>query len=125
MPRGNTGNLVRNEDLTPEERRNSASKAGKASVKARQKKKQLKEAIELCLECKYEDKDSGKKVSGTDAMARAAVKAAIQGDWKAWELVRDTTGQKPVERVAVAEVPAETIDEIEALVFGDGGGDDD
>lgn len=126
MPRGNTGNLVRNEDLTPEERRNSASKAGKASVKARRKKKQLKEAIELCLECKYEDKDSGKKVSGTDAMARVAVKAAIQGDWKAWELVRDTTGQKPVERIAVAEVPAETIDEIEALVFGDGGsGDDD
>lgn len=124
MPRGNTGNLIKNEQLTPEERRNNASKAGKASVKARQKKKLLKEALEVCLECEYEDKDGGKKASGTEAMARVAVKAAVQGDWKAWELVRDTIGQKPVERVAVAEVPLETIDEIETLVFGSGGDGD-
>lgn len=127
MPSGNIDNLVKNEDRTPEERRENASKAGKASVEARRKKKQLREALEILLERNY-GKKGGEQMTGTEAMAYAAVMGAMRGDWKAWELVRDTTGQKPVERVVTAEVPADVIDEIEELVFGrgeDGGEDGD
>ena len=47
-----------------------------------------------------------------------AFQAALKGDWKAWELVRDTAGQKPVERVMVADVEPSVIAEVEAMVNG-------
>ena len=31
-------------------------------------------------------------------MALSAFEGALRGDWKAWELVRDTAGQKPKEK---------------------------
>lgn len=45
----NEKNLIRNEDLTPEQRRENASKAGKASAEARRKRKAMKEQAELLL----------------------------------------------------------------------------
>ena len=51
-------------------------------------------------------------------MAAKAFQAALKGDWKAWELVRDTAGQKPVERVMVADVEPSVIAEVEAMVNG-------
>ena len=57
-------------------------------------------------------------VMQTEAMAAKAFQAALKGDWKAWELVRDTAGQKPVERVMVADVEASVIAEVEAMVNG-------
>ena len=44
---------------------------------------------------------------------------AVKGDWKTWELVRDTAGQKPVERVMVADVEPSVIAEVEAMVKGE------
>ena len=43
---------------------------------------------------------------------------ALNGDLKAWELVRDTAGQKPVERVMIADVEPSVIAEVEAMVNG-------
>lgn len=45
----NEQNLIRNEDLTPSQRRENASKAGKASVKAKKKRKAMKEQMEMLL----------------------------------------------------------------------------
>lgn len=45
----NEKNLIKNEDLTPEQRRENASKAGKASAEARRKRKVMKEQAELLL----------------------------------------------------------------------------
>ena len=42
-------NLIRNEDLTPEQRRENARKAGIASGKARKKRKAMKEQMEMLL----------------------------------------------------------------------------
>ena len=43
-----------------------------------------------------------------------------RGDLKAFELIRDTIGEKPVERVAVSDVPAETMEAVEKLMLGGG-----
>ena len=51
-------------------------------------------------------------------MAAKAFQAALKGDWKAWELVRDTSGQKPVDKVMVADVEPSIIAEVEAMVKG-------
>lgn len=37
-------------------------------------------------------------------MAFVAFQKALKGDWKAWELVRDTAGQKPKEKETPATV---------------------
>lgn len=48
-PRGNPNNLVDNSQLTPEYRKERASKAGKASVEAKRKKKLLSTVIQELL----------------------------------------------------------------------------
>ncbi|MBQ8824199.1 MAG: hypothetical protein IJZ64_03105 [Ruminococcus sp.] len=48
----NDENLVKAEDLTPRERRENASKAGKASAAARRRKKDMKAKMKLLLSLK-------------------------------------------------------------------------
>lgn len=43
MGKGNISNLVNNADLTPEQRKESASRAGKASVEAKRRRKSMRE----------------------------------------------------------------------------------
>jgi hypothetical protein len=65
----------------------------------------------------------GNKASGAEALASTLFKKALAGDLKAFELVRDTAGQKPVERVMLAEVDQKTINEVEAMVLGEDNAD--
>ena len=106
------------DELTAEEQRKIASNGGKASVESRRKKKQLKELLDVLLERPAGRDTDGNQVNSSEVMAITAIKAAMNGDWKAWELVRDTAGQKPVEKVMVADVDADVIDEIEKEVLG-------
>ena len=103
--------------LTESEQREISQKGGRASGEARQAKKSLREAMQILMDADLTGKD-GKTMTGTEAMAAKAFQAALKGDWKAWELVRDTAGQKPVERVMVADVEASVIAEVEAMVNG-------
>ena len=73
-------------------------KGGIASGEARKAKKSLREAMQALMDADLTGKD-GKTMTGTEAMAAKAFQAALKGDWKAWELVRDTAGQKPVDKV--------------------------
>ena len=52
----NNGNLIKNEDLTPSERRESASRAGKASGKARKEKADLKKRLQLLMQMEADPK---------------------------------------------------------------------
>lgn len=113
---GNIDNLLKPDDLTPEERRENASKAGKASVEARREKKRLRECLDVFLSAEYGKE--GNRLNGREAMAFSAVTAAMRGDWKAWELVRDTVGEKPIEKIMVADVDAEVVEQIENMVLG-------
>lgn len=45
----NEQNLIRNEDLTPSQRRENARKAGTASAKAKKKRKAMKEQMDMLL----------------------------------------------------------------------------
>lgn len=91
--------MANNENLrtpTASEARELGRKGGQASGKARRRKKELKELLELAL-----SQPSG-IVEGEDnytAITVGLVQKAIQGDTKAYEVIRDTLGQKPVEQV--------------------------
>ena len=107
-------NLVKGDEahkLTVEEQ----SMGGKASAEARRKKRDLRNAIEILLETDIKGKN-GEIKSGADAIAIAQFQKALKGDTRAFEVIRDTAGQKPIEKVMVAEVEQSTLDEIEDLV---------
>ena len=75
-----------------------ARQGGIASGIARREKKSLREAMQVLMDADLTGKD-GKTMTGTEAMAAKVFQAALKGDWKAWELARDTAGQKPVDKV--------------------------
>mgnify|MGYP000105242985 CR=1 FL=1 len=104
-----------NENLTHKLTVDELRKGGRKSGEARRAKKSLREAMQVLMDADLTAKD-GKTMTGTEAMAAKAFQAALKGDWKAWELVRDTAGQKPVERVMVADVDKSVIDEVEKMV---------
>lgn len=111
-------NLVPNEMRTPEERRENATKAGIASGEARRRKRDIRRALEALLEKEYRDK-AGNTISGAEAIAIKQMEKALKGDTRAFEVVRDSAGQKPVEKIMVAEVEQDIIDEVERMVLGD------
>lgn len=120
MPSGNVDNLKGYgfHERSAEEVREMQSRGGKHSVETRRKKKQIKEYLEILLERDAGKDSSGKTITTAEAMAIKAIKEAMNGDWKAWELVRDTAGQKPVEKVMVSDITPETIEEVEAIING-------
>lgn len=116
----NEQNLVRGDaahKLTAEEQ----SMGGKRSAEVRREKRELRKALEILMEQEITDKKGNIK-TGTEAMALAVFQKALKGDIKAFEVVRDTVGQKPIEKVQVAEVDQATIDEVERAVFDTGRG---
>ena len=88
------GNLKSLGDRTTDEQRKIARMGGKASGEARRRRKQLRELIEAVLAMPATDRDGTK----AEAIAAALVERAEKGDTRAFELVRDTLGEKPVER---------------------------
>lgn len=95
----------------------SGRKGGIASGQAKRKKKLLKECIDELLEKEWENRN-GEKMAGSEAISVALFKKALAGDMKAFEIVRDTAGQKPIDKVMLAEVDQNTINEVEKMVLG-------
>lgn len=95
-----------------------ASRGGKASGRARAEKRDLRRALEALLEKEYTDKN-GKTLTGTEAITVKLFEQAMKGNIRAFETLRDTVGQKPIEKVMMAEVEPEVIDEIEKAVLGE------
>jgi len=111
--------LVPNEARTPEERRENARKAGIASGKARREKADLKRQLQVFLEAEAGKDKNGDPMTGAEMMVKVAVKEMAKGNPKFWELIRDTAGFKPVDKVQVSEVDQVIIDEIESMVLED------
>jgi len=100
--------------LTVEEQ----SAGGKRSAEVRREKRDLRKAMETLLDKSFTGKN-GEELSGAEAIAIKQFEKALKGDAKAFELVRDTSGQKPVEKVMVADVDPDVINEVERMVLGD------
>ena len=116
----NIQNLIKNEDLTPEQRRKNASKAGKASAKKRRQNKTFKEIITRFLDGQVSDVRlkqqmiefgfADKEVSNKSCAVFALWREAIKGNTKAFELLRDTIGEKPIEQIQNINPPVINIE---------------
>ena len=89
----NTDNLIPFNELTEDKQREIAKKGGKASAKARQERKALKDELLLLLS----KGDTQQKVS------LALIQQALEGNTKAFEVIRDTIGEKPVDKLEVEQ----------------------
>ena len=112
---------------TSEQARENGRKGGLASGEARRNKKMLRDCIDYLLE--REDKtvlhEDGTPMSGAEQLAyNLFVKALSETDTakaaKAFEVLRDTAGQKPVDKVQMENKVdvAASADRIRAL-FGE------
>lgn len=111
----NEQNLLKGNEkhtFTPEE----LSKGGKASAEARRRKRDLREALEILLEKEFTDKNGVSK-SGTEVITAKLFEQAAKGNVKAFETIRATVGQDPVQKVMVAEVDNDVINDIETMVL--------
>lgn len=91
---------------TTTERQEIATRAGIASGEARRRKRDIRLALEVLLEKDITDKN-GNTMSTAEAIAIKQIEKALKGDTKAFEVVRDTAGQKPVDRHEVAGIDSE------------------
>lgn len=105
----NEQNLIPNSERTPNELREMARNGGLASGEARRKRKTLKEELLLMLS----------EGETQQSVTLALIEKAMSGDTKAFEVIRDTIGEKPVDKVMIADVEPSVIAEVEAMVTGE------
>ncbi len=86
-------------ERTAEELRQITSKGGKNSGEARREKRALRDTLQELLSLDY-DVD-GTKMDGSEATSIALIKQALKGNVKAYEVIRDTIGEKPTEKVNI------------------------
>ena len=101
------------ENLRPvsskDEARERGRNGGLASGEARRKRKTLKEELLLMLS----------EGETQQSVTLALIEKAMSGDTKAFEVIRDTIGEKPVDKVMIADVEPSVIAEVEAMVTGE------
>lgn len=117
MANNNGGKLIPQSERTKEEQSEIAKMGGKASGEARRRKRDIRAAMEALLEKRYNT--SMGELSGAEAISLKQMEKALKGDPKAFELVRDSAGQKPIEKVVVAEVEQAVIDDVENSILND------
>ena len=114
----NEQNLIPNIERTPSELRKMARNGGLASGEARRKRKTLKEELLLMLS----DGDIQQKIS------IALINEAINGNnagsvTKAFEVIRDTIGEKPADKVeakqTVLDMSKFSTEELKAMLDDD------
>lgn len=97
-------NLITQDKRTPEERREIARKGAEASNKAQRERKTLKEELLLLLS----------QGDTQEEMSLSLIQQALNGNVKAFETIRDTIGEKPVEKVeneVVSKIRVDLVDE--------------
>lgn len=97
--------------LTVEEQ----SKAGKASGEVRRRKRTLREQMEMLLSLPVQDENTRDfieslgiqpdEVNNALAITLSMYQEALKGNTKAFELIRDTIGEKPTDRLQIEEAP--------------------
>ena len=119
MGKGRKENLLRPEDLTSEQLRERASKAGKASVMAKRRKKTMREALELLM-YKTELNEQTKQMLKAEGISeddfnhqmvitRSLIAKAESGDVQAYNAICAMIGEKPAEKMEMAGNVVQTV----------------
>ena len=98
-----------------EEAREIGRKGGIASGETRRRKKTLREQMEMLLSLPVKDETTkdfieslgidSEEVNNALAITLSMYQEALKGNTKAFELIRDTIGEKPTDRLQIEEAP--------------------
>lgn len=110
-------------ELTHEQAVKFGSKGGKASVRAKRQRKTMKMQLELLMSSKLDNPDLEKikkvltkfKIPKSDeniqmAMNVSMVQQVLKGNTKAYEIIRDTLGEKPADKIENINPPVINIE---------------
>jgi len=86
------------------------------AVVSRKENGDLRKLCQMWMEEEVATGKDGEKITGGQMMVRVAVKEVAKGNPRFWELLRDTAGYKPVDKVMVADVEPSVIAEVEQMV---------
>lgn len=86
-------NLIPIPEMPEDVRKEFHRKGGVASGKARREKANFRKLLEIALNEEYKG-----GMTNAEAMVVSIIQEALEGNTKAFEVVRDTIGQKPVEK---------------------------
>lgn len=102
-------------DQSREEAKKNGQKGGIASGEARRMKRTLREQMELLLSLPIQDENTKAFITslGIDpdqidngtALVVSMYQESLKGNTKAFELFRDTIGEKPTDKIAIEEAP--------------------
>lgn len=102
-------------DQSREEAKKNGRKGGKASGEARRRQRTLKETLEKLLSLPLKDESTreyirqlgfnDEELDNKTAINVAMYQEALKGNVKAYELIRDTMGEKPTDKLAIEEAP--------------------
>lgn len=106
MPKGSNPNSRANlakgkrftEETATEMGRKGAEKSNKVQAQARTLAEELKALLLVTI-----TNSKGEKVTTQAAISTAMIKAALGGDVRAFNTIRDTIGQKPVDQVEASQ----------------------
>lgn len=111
----NAQNLKPLNTRTKSEQREVASKGGKRSGEVRRQKRTFKELFDLLLDLPVKDESTKafiqslgidpEVVNNDMAIVLSMYQEALKGNTKAFELIRDTRGEKPADKLEIEEPP--------------------
>lgn len=95
-----------------EQQREVARRAGKKSAQVKKERKTLREELLAVLtDMEIPQKDGKKKVPVQEALSVSLIRSALNGNVKAYEIIRDTIGEKPTESVTVLSANFSALDD--------------
>lgn len=111
--------LPRGKPFEPGDRaREIGRKGGKRSKQLQKERKTLREELLVLLGEEVTDKNTGRVMATQAAISAALIKQAISGNYRAFEIIRDTIGEKPVENLNIVSSDFTALDEAFARMEG-------
>lgn len=116
----NENNLRPFNEMTKEEHKELSRKGGIASGKSKRERKTIKECLNHLLEqdTDFHFVEQG-TLTGIEAICYSLYEKALQGDIRAFVTLRDSIGEKPVNKINVSEVDPKIVKEVEEMIEAD------
>ena len=124
----NLNTLIPADQWTDEQRRERGRKGAQKANEVRRQRKQMRESVNVILamplrsvkeielvdvaEIKSLAEAKGLNITVQDAIILKQVQLALAGSTKAFELLRDTAGEKPKEQIETQNATLDRLDEI-------------
>lgn len=110
--------MANEQNLRPSEHKftqEEAKRGGINSGKARRRRKAFAEAFNTLLERQFTD-HNGNQLQGVEAIAAKVFQEAMNGDLRAAQMIRDTVGEMPVQRIEMDTIDPEARAEMDELL---------